>query len=243
MSTKISGQAKADLLQQLGSWPAMYPNLPQSVVRHTREVVSREIQCSLLRALTEEPTGTPQALDSLFRNAGAILGLTSEQLVRAADWNPADLDPNRFDAMDAELRAVVWLSHEGFADIRLLRSQGQRKADITAQRTQTKYAVEVACAIGWRPPGHARRSQDLPRFLRDKYDEKQSQLDATASQHGCQSRALVCVFVGLGQTAMITRDEYLEEGLKPTWYGLGSPLDTHLAVIAHPSDTCVFPPR
>ena len=241
MSSAISSEARDRLLEQLDSCPATYPHIPEAVLSHAREVVSRDLPCSLVRSLSEQSAGTLQALDSLFQKAGAILGLSSEQLVGAAEWNPADFDPNRFDAMDAELRTVVWLSQEGFANIRLLRSQGQKKADVTAEKGQTKYAVEVACVTGWKPPGHVQRSQDLPRFLLDKYDEKKSQLDATAAHHGCQSRVLVCVFVGLDQTAMITRGEYLEEGLKPAWNRLGAPLDTHLAIIAHPSDNCVFP--
>jgi hypothetical protein len=242
MNIEISAAAKAQLLQQIDKWQTSYPNVPQSVARHARKVVSRGIHCSLLRSLTEEPSKTPRAVDSLFRRAGAILGLTANQLIAGTDWHPNDLDSNRFDAMIAELRTVVWLSQEGFSDIRLLRSRGQTKADATAQRARTKYAVEVACVSGWRYPGHDQRSHNFPQLLQDKYREKKSQLEATAAEYGCESRVLVCVFVGLAQTAMVTREQYHEEGIKPAWYKLGGRLDTHLAVIAHPSDICVFPP-
>ena len=242
MTSSLSIEAKTRLLQQIDTWPHIYPSIPASVALHARGIVRDGVSCSLLRSLVEEPAKTPAALNSFFQSAGAILGLTGEPLVRTADWHPKDLDLNRFDAMIAELRTVVWLSEEGFCDIRLLRSEGQKRADGTAHKAHTKYAVEVACVTGWRPPSHDRRSQDLKQVLLDKYDEKKSQLDTTAARQGCQSRVLVCVFVGLDQTAMITRQEYLEQGLKPAWYELGAPTDTHLAVIAHPSDNCVFPP-
>lgn len=241
MASPISPQLKTYLLGQLQHWGNNYPNIPQSVVEHTREVLTKQIDCSLMRSLQEEPDKTPQALDSLFKRTGVILGLTSEQLVRAADWDAKDLDANRFDAMLAELRTVCFLSGEGFSDIRLLRSKGEKKADGTGQREQTKYAIEVTCVAGFKYPGHRKRGQDLPAFLVDRWHEKRSQLEATALEKECQSRVLVYVFVEPGQ-ALVTRDDYLERGLKPAWFRLGCPGARHLAVIAHPSDNCVFPP-
>ena len=242
MSVEISAEAKAELLQQLNSCSGSQSNIPQSVVQHAIEIVRSEMECSLLASLTEKPARTLRALDSLFRDAGAVVGLAGEKLVAAADWLPSDQDPNRFDAMIAELRTVVWLSGEGFSEIRLIGSRGKKGADATARRGVVAFAVEVTCVTGFKYPGHLRRGQELAQFFVDRYAEKRPQLEATAAGHDCQSRVLVCVFVEHGQKAMVTRKEYLEQGLAPAWCQLGSSLDTHLAVIAHPDDNCVFPP-
>lgn len=242
MARHISAQVKTYLLGQLPQWHSKYPDIPQSVVDQAIEVVAKEMPCSLLRSLHEEPDRTPEGLNRLFARVGAILKLSSEELVRGADWNPKDLHPNRFDAMIAELRTVVFLSHEGFRDIRLLRSKGQKKADATALRGEVKYAVEITCVAGFKYPRHRKRSQNLMDFLVDRYHEKSCQMNTTAVAQGCQSRVLVFVFVEPGQIALATRNDYLENGLKPAWWQLGLPGNTHLAVIAHSSDNCVFPP-
>jgi len=225
-----------ELLETVDQWGRDYPHIPRSVVQHARLVVSKSIPCSLLRSLREDVDLTSKALGYTFRRAAKILDASPEELVQLADWSPNDVDPNRFDAMLAELRAVIFLDDERFSDIWLLASKGEKKADGTATRGQTRYAVEVACCTTLKHP------PELAPFVASKYDEKKHQLEATAEVEHCRGSVLVLVFVDLSQIALVTREEYLERGIKPAWYELGLPITTHLAVVAHASDNCVFPP-
>jgi hypothetical protein len=199
-------------------------------------VVSKSIPCSLLRSLQEELDLTCKALDRTFGRAAEILDASPEEVVQATDWSPNDLDPNRFDAMLAELRAVVFLDDEGFSSNRLLPSMREKKADGTATRGDNKYAIEVACCTTFKHPPY------LAPFITSKYEQKKDQLRATAEVEHCHGSVLVLVFVDLSQTALVTREDYLDRGIKPAWCKLRLPTNTHLGVVAHPSDNCVFPP-
>jgi hypothetical protein len=224
------------LLEVVDRWGQDCPHIPRSVTKHARVVVSKSIPCSLLRSLREDPGLTSNALERTFRRAGQILDAMPEEVVQATDWSPNDLDPNRFDAMLAELRAIVFLDDEGFSSIRLLASKGHKKADGTAMRGETKYAVEVACCTTFKHP------PELAPFVAGKYNDKRDQLEATAQVERCDGSLLVLVFVDLSQTALVTRNDNLEAGIKPAWQESGLPMTTHMAVVAHPDDNCVFPP-
>ena len=59
---------------------------------------------------------------------------------------------------------------------------------------------------------------------------------------GCQSSILNIVFAALSQQVLVKKENYTEQGLKPAWNELGQPRDTHLTMVAYPSDNCVYPP-
>jgi hypothetical protein len=76
-----------------------------------------------------------------------ITGRDQDSLIRDTDFDPKDLDASRLDAAIAELRGIVHLSNEGFFKVKLLRARpGSRTADIVADRTSRRYALDIACS-------------------------------------------------------------------------------------------------
>lgn len=241
----VGNQGKSEPLGGVQAWSADYPYIPREVFDYVHQIREQRVPCPLLTALQEHEEGTLEALDRLFRSAGGVLGLERGRLIDAADWVPHDHDPTRFDAMLAELRAVVFLHDLGFSGIQLIPSRGEKRADGTGQRGQIRYAFEVVCPSRevYRWPDHDRESRDLTKFIVDKFRQKRAQLDATADEENCGARLLIVVIIEETAAALLERPEYLANVLEPAWQELGKPQDTYLAILAkYRTDSCVFPP-
>jgi hypothetical protein len=236
-------------LQRLETEFARYPEFPEEVRDWVINAIQAKKSSWLLTMLQENPDNTIKSLDDFFGLMRQILKCDNKSLMCGTDFNSADLDPERLDAMIAELRGVGFLHDQGFADIKLLSaSQKERGADIRATHMGTRYAVEVVCSsrTAYRYPDHKRRSSDLIEWIADKFHEKQDQLNQTAVEEGCAKRALVVVLNSYPALQLETRHEYIHI-LTETWNRLKKPQAVHLAIVTGMVksgvglDDCVFP--
>ncbi len=229
---------------------AKYPELPKEVRDWIINAIQAKKSSWLLTMLQENPDSTVRSLDGFFGSMRQILKCDNKSLMRGTDFNAADLDPERFDAMIAELRGVGFLHDQAFADIKLLSaSRRERGADIRATHMGTRYAVEVVCSsrTAYRYPDHKRRSSDLTEWMLARFREKVDQLNQTTIAEGCARCSLVVVVNSYPALQLLNRNEYIEV-LREVWNRLGKPDDTHLAIVTGMVtlgvglDDCVFPP-
>jgi hypothetical protein len=237
-------------LEKLQNEFEKYQDFPQEVREWIIGAIKKGVSCDFLQRLRESPHDTISNLDGFFEFMRRILRCDNRSLTRGTDFDSADLDPERFDAMIAELRAVGFLHDEGFVNIRLLAgAQETRSADAVALYHGTRCAVEIACSSrkAYRYPDHNRRSSDLIEWMVDKFHEKEEQLNQTAAKEGCPIRALVTVLNSYPALALLTPGEYLDV-LRIAWDRLGKLQDLRLAlvtgmvVLGHGLGDCVFPP-
>jgi len=213
------------------------------------KAVKEKKNFEILKTLEASPEDFIIRLDSFFEKMMQILNCQSERLVQGTDFNANDLDPERFDAMIAELRAVGFLHNETFTRIKLLPApRKERGADIVAVYKGVSYAVEVVCSSRsvYRYPDHKRRSSDLTDWIVNKFQEKETQLKRTAEKQKCEKSTLVTVLNSYPAKSLLNRDGY-SRVLREGWLTLDKPQDIHLAIVTGMItsgvglDDCVYP--
>ena len=125
----------------------LYPSVPADLLTHMDQLVAKEVQNLALQATLTDPDMVIPAVDSMFRTASRITGLDPDEILRRTDFHPNDVAPERIESAFAEVRTINFLDVEGFTDIEPLLAGQQKKADISARRGATSYAVEVATSI------------------------------------------------------------------------------------------------
>lgn len=237
-------------LQRVAAEFQKYPEFPSEVRDWILKAIAADVHSQFLGRLQESPHEMISGLNAFFEVMRQILNCDNKTLAWGTDFDSDDLDPERFDAMIAELRGVGFLHDEGFSGIRLLSGSRERRgADIVAANCGTWYAVEVACSSrnAYRYPDHKRRSSDLKQWIVDTFYEKQEQLTQTAERESCCMRALVAVMNSYPALPLLTPPEYLSV-LKEVWNQLGKLEDVRLAVVTgmivlgYGRGDCVFPP-
>jgi hypothetical protein len=229
-------------LAQLNAEFDRHPILPDQLRRYAIRCVRRGNSSLFLEKLVENPERVLGTFARIFTEACEVVGTDSATLLRDTDFNSRDLDEDRLDAMLGELWTILFLRDEGFTNIRLLRRQGQPRADLVAEYQDERFAVEVACSSRRR----YRYINHLTEYIVDRFQEKRDQLLNTARDEQCDIQMLVVVGLSEGWQLM-TRYDYLE-ALTAAHQELGSPPGVHLAiytgrreVVVGPDD-CIFPP-
>jgi hypothetical protein len=237
-------------LEKLEAELAKHPDLPEEVRDWIVKAIRAGVNSEFLQELQEYPRDVISRSGGFFKKAREILRSDNRSLVRGTDFDSADLDPERFDAMVAELRVVGFLNDQGFTGIRLLAAtRRQRGADIVAICRDTRWAVEVVCSsrAAYRYPDHKRRSSDLTEWIVDKFREKEEQLNWTALNQDCAKCALGIVLNSWPALPLLNRNGYMKT-LREAWTRLGKSQDAHLAIVTGMVtlgvglDDCVFPP-
>jgi hypothetical protein len=241
----------ADYRLTLAPELAKYREFPKEVRDWIVNATRAKVRSEFLGRLQESPQGMISDLDGFFRLMRRILDCDNKSLMRGTGFDSADLDPERFHAMLAELRGVGFLHDQGFVGLKLLPATPKRRgADIIGSLGNTRFAVEVLCSSrsAYRWPGHKRRSSDLIEWIVDRYLEKVGQLNQTAAEESCARRALVVVLDSRLAKDTETRLEYAQV-LGQVWHRLAQPQNTHLALVTgrvacfgFGLDDCVFPP-
>ena len=237
----------ATILAMLGDTTS-FPNIPRALVKHVEFCFRKGHQNRLTQMLRDQSPEVAERvaknIDQMLSQAAKATHLTPDELLRRTDFVFRDPDPVRLDAAFAEIRAVIFLDNEGFADIQLLKAGQQKRADIVAKRKGCKYAIEVAHSI-YDAPGRW-SIEGLRDWLLGRYrgENKAAQLEATAGEHGCHRH----VFIGVvnNPSPFLVHEEYCRAaGL--VWNEAGRDPQLHFCFVTgqwaegYGLDDCGFP--
>jgi hypothetical protein len=234
-------------IQRLKAEFKNWPQFPKEVHDWIIRAIEVGVQSDFLQKIQKSPADTIADLNAFFRLMRQILNTDNKSIMQGTDFDSADLDPERFDAMIAELRSVGFLHDEKFTGVRLLpQTRKQRGADILAFYGRTQYAIEVACSSrnAYRYPDHKRRSSDLVDWIINKFHEKEEQLRQTAKKEGSSRLALIVVLNSWPALPALTPVDY-HSLLEVAWDSLNQPQDVHLAIVTGMvglgHGDCIFP--
>lgn len=201
--------------------------LPAAVKKHLLGCSRRGKPHRWHNALQRDFERVVQATLMILDTACSNTNRDRDSLLRDADFDPNDLDPDRLDAAIAELRGINHLANEGFSPINLLRAQpGTRTADLVAVRGGERYALDVACSSA----SACRSVESLAEYMCAICHLKADQLSNTMASAGCLYRGIV--FVVNSQSA-VELGYYLEyrRAAREVHEALGSPSDYFIVVL------------
>jgi hypothetical protein len=220
-----------------------YPNIPSMLIDYFQKAFKMQERLSPINnAFKKHPEETCVALNSMFITANEATGLSSEELFINTDIGLKDLSPERIESSLAEIRAINFLYHKDFKNIKLLKSSKKRKADLTASKSTNNYAIEVTTSI---QTAHKRKcSEWILTKLND--DGKLLQLEETANTLVNSRKMLICVINTEEIIALNTYSSFLSIA-KTVWEQSGKIKDFHVCIITgmraegHKLDDCIYP--
>ena len=223
-----------------------YQDLPNELSLFINELIESNIKHRLLDALNENEDQVINAINYQLSEASMITGLTFHELLKSCDFDRRDHDANRFDAMFAEIRSIIFLNQIGFSKIQPLKApKAKREADMTANYKDTKWAIEVMCSSylnqRW-------TESELTEYINRRFseDKKGDQLKISSEKHSCNKQLLVIVINSPAAKALNNRNDYLNV-LKYSWETLNLNCDQHLAIVTgmqtlgSGTDDCIYP--
>lgn len=145
----------------------------------------------LKAAARKDPPGFAKELLGLLNSAAAALNSAPAEVLFLTGFDSCDGTPGRLDAALAELRAALFLRHEGFEDIRPVARAAGRTADLAASRGGREYLFEVRWVRGGFGAGAAAR-------LSAKCEKKSAQLRAGLKRSGAELGGIIFVGEPLG---------------------------------------------
>lgn len=139
-----------------------------------------------LRAALKKDPALAGEMQELISAAGAVLGMPPAEVLFFTGFERADRTPGRLEAALAELRAALFLRHEGFSGIRLVGRAAGRTADLGAARDGEEFLFEVR----WVRGGFG---QEAAKKLTAKCLKKSVQLRAGLKKSGAGRGGLIFV--------------------------------------------------
>lgn len=225
----------------------LYPFIPADLIRHMDQLVEKDVENRALEATLANPEMVIPAVNSMFRTASRITGLDSDEILRRTDFHPNDVAPERIESAFAEVRAINFLDVEGFVDIEPLRAGKGKKADISARREHTPYAVEVATSIYDAAGRYSPEQMSDWLIGRAKADGKIAQLDQTVGDLGAGRGALIGI-VDTNAPVIFQEHPAFLRAARMAWEQLGRPEEKHVCLVTGREtvgigrDDAVYPP-
>lgn len=103
---------------------------------------------ALRSAAKKDPAGFVKNILKLLTASASALGCRKEEALFLTGFDGSDGTPGRLDAALAELRAVLFLRHEGFSNISAVPRAVGKTADLRAERSGEEYLFEVRWVRG-----------------------------------------------------------------------------------------------
>lgn len=204
-----------------------YPCIPKTLIDYTRNCLAAGVTSRYIDILVSDTELTVGAINRMFEEASRITGLSPDELLRATDFHPNDLDPHRVEAAFAEVRTISFLDSEGFTDIQPLPASGAREADFLARNNRRLFAIEVADSVF--DAANRNSPDELVQwaFERAMGDNKIQQIEQTMNSRGCSRGAFIFAVDTQGPTVWLTRLDF-ESVVMDVWRELGPRCDIHV---------------
>lgn len=222
-------------------------DIPRQFTEYTRNMALKGYEGMYLNILFRSPEQTISKIGGYFYSAANIIGSTTEELLKSSSFQKNDYDDSKVFSLFAELRAIIYLSKEGFNNIKILRQSRKKRADFCASMNGLQYVIEVTNS-GYMAKENRWRHNNIVDFLINKLksEQKYNQLQETLNDEKCDKMILILVIDTIDKVALNEHNSYLKI-LKDAWLRFGKIQNLHLCIVtgmsemkSGPDDT-VFP--
>jgi hypothetical protein len=205
-------------------------SIPSELVDFVRLCISEGVTNRLIEELLLDELATSDGLNEFFSRASHLSGLQPSQVLAATGFSSRDLDPSRIESAIAQLRAIFYMDREGFSRIRLIPAQGQKAADMVAERAGELYAAEVATSIYDAEKRFSPEELASWAFSRWESEGKKRQIESTSEEHTCARGVFICVISTKAAAALQTHPQFMEAA-QLAWGYIGSPTTIHVSMV------------